>query len=975
MSLADAEAQLSVRQRFRIAKARSQRLLARGKPDQPRDSNGKWTSGGDAGDDGDAEGKAQFDSRKDFLSDEAWNSDWELHNKIYGVLIDAADSGPYDGGCVIMAQALQKVVGGDVVGLTSANGRVQHAVVKTGDTYHDYSGSGSLKAVMGHLNKLESLDPAHRVVAARPMKKDDLPGAPRDDTVASEIASLIKMHKAIRSLNEKLFDESQHPRDDHGRWTDAGGGDDGDGESKPSGGEHPGEGYSAQATLKDGVIHTSNVYDAVRALHEGRKVELDQPRTVSVLLDKLGEIAKDMIAKGEKAPTFDLCNVTIKGTNLFCADAKGIPRVEMPQLTKQQDEPFFKYLQAQGHSIEREEQYASYLRATQAELNGAKVSAIAAAMRSAAGYDSNPIFVSNDDYILDGHHRWAAEIGNDARDNVLGNDKKMAIFRVDMNIIQLMEEAEKFTGGEGKLSVADEARRKAWLAARVQALALLRAFDPSEPRDDAGKWTSGGGGESESKPSGGKSGKKAKKEDFDKAKVALPPDKAAQDAFIEKWNDKVGVDPATFKTNFMGGLDGPMRLSATGDQININGEIHDSDGKALGNFERNINLDSKSAYSAYFKLNKSATKHDTGKKLLAGNIDTYKKLGVEQVRVTANIDVGGYAWAKYGYIPTQDAWNSLRTKLESKLTGGSSSASSRPRSDNTIEADDWSMLSDDVQSDVRDRWMNDTRDEFISSEEQNWRESGQAKDDAKRELADDFTNYQVATGDVPAWVDEALDGARKYFEDRGQPEIPYSNRQLYDAVELTYESNRGDGEDDPDIGFDDKMLQEPTGYDPNQPTLPGIEPEDPSQRLTQAMRDRIERRMVAAFDKKAEDDAQEMDAPSYLADSVSEYQDDYWDQKSDREKLQHAIDYGMADIEIEPDEEDEEPQQEMELPSQEEADPLLAAVRSSDPKSIWKVADSPKGKDLLLGTGWSGILNLKDKEQMDRFNKYVGKNA
>jgi hypothetical protein len=494
MSLADAEAQLSVRQRFRIAKARSQRLLARGKPDQPRDSNGKWTSGGDAGDDGDAEGKAQFDSRKDFLSDEAWNSDWELHNKIYGVLIDAADSGPYDGGCVIMAQALQKVVGGDVVGLTSANGRVQHAVVKTGDTYHDYSGSGSLKAVMGHLNKLESLDPAHRVVAARPMKKDDLPGAPRDDTVASEIASLIKMHKAIRSLNEKLFDESQHPRDDHGRWTDAGGGDDGDGESKPSGGEHPGEGYSAQATLKDGVIHTSNVYDAVRALHEGRKVELDQPRTVSVLLDKLGEIAKDMIAKGEKAPTFDLCNVTIKGTNLFCADAKGIPRVEMPQLTKQQDEPFFKYLQAQGHSIEREEQYASYLRATQAELNGAKVSAIAAAMRSAAGYDSNPIFVSNDDYILDGHHRWAAEIGNDARDNVLGNDKKMAIFRVDMNIIQLMEEAEKFTGGEGKLSVADEARRKAWLAARARALALLRAFDPSEPRDDAGKWTDGGGG-------------------------------------------------------------------------------------------------------------------------------------------------------------------------------------------------------------------------------------------------------------------------------------------------------------------------------------------------------------------------------------------------------------------------------------------------------------------------------------------------
>ena len=58
-----------------------------------------------------------------------------------------------------------------------------------------------------------------------------------------------------------------------------------------------------------------------------------------------------------------------------------------------------------------------------------------------------------------------------------------------------------------------------------------------------------------------------------------------------------------------------------------------------------------------------------------------------------------------------------------------------------------------------------------------------------------------------------------------------------------------------------------------------------------------------------------------------------------------------------------------------EKDPLLAALHSSDPKSIWKVADSPKGKELLLGTNWSGVLKLNDKETMDRFNKYVGKAA
>ena len=506
-----------------------------------------------------------------------------------------------------------------------------------------------------------------------------------------------------------------------------------------------------------------------------------------------------------------------------------------------------------------------------------------------------------------------------------------------------------------------------WRIVRAQAQALLK-FDPSEPRDPDGKWSGGGGGESESKPSGGgKSKKPAKKEDFDKAKIKLDVVPSAQSAFIDKWNEKVGVDPAEFKSNFMGGLDGEMRLSGSGGRMSVNGEIHNAHGDELGTFTRDINLDDKSAYSAYFKLNRTATGGDIGKKMLAGNIATYKQLGIEKVEVSANIDVGGYAWAKYGYIPTQQSWNVLRTKLERKLTGGPSSSSTRPSSGN--EADSWDQLSSDQQDNVRDEWMRSTRDEFIQSEEQNWRDSGQAKDDAKRELADQFINNQVATGDVPEWINEALDAAREYREDKGQSPIPYTNRQLYDAIELSYESNHGDGGDDPEIGFDDKMLQDPTGHDPAQGTLPGIEPIDPSGFLTQEMRDRIGDKMVAAFNKKAEDDAGDLDPPSYLADNAEEYQDSYWSDMSDDDLLEVAQRYNMADVEPDPDDEDE--QHEMELPKT-EADPLLAAVQSSNPRSIWKVADSPKGKQLLLGTGWKGVLNLKDKEQMERFNKYVG---
>ena len=51
------------------------------------------------------------------------------------------------------------------------------------------------------------------------------------------------------------------------RWSES---EAGSGTSK-----HPGPGYSANARLIDGAIHTSNVYDAQRALAENRKSRLD----------------------------------------------------------------------------------------------------------------------------------------------------------------------------------------------------------------------------------------------------------------------------------------------------------------------------------------------------------------------------------------------------------------------------------------------------------------------------------------------------------------------------------------------------------------------------------------------------------------------------------------------------------------------------------------------------------------------------
>lgn len=61
---------------------------------------------------------------------------------------------------------------------------------------------------------------------------------------------------------------------------------------------------------------------------------------------------------------------------------------------------------------------------------------------------------------------------------------------------------------------------------------------------------------------------------------------------------------------------------------------------------------------------------------------------------------------------------------------------------------------------------------------------------------------------------------------------------------------------------------------------------------------------------------------------------------------------------------------------------LHAILDSDDPESIWRLADAPGGKSLLVNTGdrkrqievlWRGYFILNDKDQNDRLSKYVGR--
>ena len=220
-----------------------------------------------------------------------------------------------------------------------------------------------------------------------------------------------------------------------------------------------GKRYSKQSKLVNGVVQTSSVYDATRALYEHRKVELKQAVTTSTFLDHLADVSKRMIERGSKVPNFNLCDVSVPGTNLFCAETHGIPRIKMPQMSDEQMAAFRDDLQKKGFKVTDTEELAGNLKATQNELNGSKVAAIARKIKTEGDKSVGRTMCSRDNYILDGHHRWAARVGLDAGTGKLKTDK-MPVQRVDIGIIDLLNRAKKFTGGKGAKGIGDAMWRR-----------------------------------------------------------------------------------------------------------------------------------------------------------------------------------------------------------------------------------------------------------------------------------------------------------------------------------------------------------------------------------------------------------------------------------------------------------------------------------------------------------------------------------
>ena len=258
--------------------------------------------------------------------------------------------------------------------------------------------------------------------------------------------------------------------------------------------------------------------------------DLAHEQKVSTRLFKIAEIVLDRARRkrnGEDVgpdPNFDLCTVTIPGTNLFCGVNLEIPRIKMPQLKtlvtagspaeallKQQvaaakekfetknpsgkdengksfkpnDEvnaegAFLENLKKKGISFKNGEMASTDMKATQNELDGAKVMSMANTLvrpnevgikpENLKGAQANltaPLIVSRDGYVLDGHHRWAAVSVKDLMEGRGENPTKLNVIIIDMEIEDLVEESNDWGNefglerkGHGQQNSGDKATTK-----------------------------------------------------------------------------------------------------------------------------------------------------------------------------------------------------------------------------------------------------------------------------------------------------------------------------------------------------------------------------------------------------------------------------------------------------------------------------------------------------------------------------------
>ena len=182
-------------------------------------------------------------------------------------------------------------------------------------------------------------------------------------------------------------------------------------------------------------------------------------------------------------------------------------------------------------------------------------------------------------------------------------------------------------------------------------------FDPGQPRDAGGRWAKVGGSGKVALDAKGRSVRQysvwgkdvSMRRMLDEVamveRMSLDDKAAAQKDIAAEFEAATGA--VVEKVTIVSKAD---KWTAAG-TVKIRGKVLDAAGETAGFFDRRITSESGKlvAHHDLLSIYDDKQGQGIGSKFIKASDEYYRKVGVDEIRLTANVDVGGYAWAKQGF--------------------------------------------------------------------------------------------------------------------------------------------------------------------------------------------------------------------------------------------------------------------------------------------------------------------------------------
>lgn len=244
------------------------------------------------------------------------------------------------------------------------------------------------------------------------------------------------------------------------------------------------------------------------------------------------------------------------------------------------------------------------------------------------------------------------------------------------------------------------------------------------------------------------------------------------------------------------------------------------------------------------------------------------------------LDVGGDRWNQETAERLEKEYAAVRPEIDKIAVEGVEKGASVSDADEEEEAtgapETWDALTGEQQEEAELSYKYSHIDQEKQFAHDNWADSGDPIYEAKHALAqdEDFKSE---------WLSEYLAEREEYKE----PPLPFKVGDLLGAINI----KAGDAyDDDPEITFDEKYLDQPDTLAPKeQMQLPGIQPQNGADFLTKEMRESIITSLLNKFNDEAKSKAEDIDPPAYLDEEAETNVQEAWGGMDEEEQFKYAM--------------------------------------------------------------------------------------